>query len=581
MGMNLIQYRNELRRDLKDSGALWSDPELNRCVQRAVADLSRFLPLEQACEMTFEYNVDDESFTTPATASATAIVDTQSLTGVVDGDELSKAAWIVSPPRRLTVTLTVASVAAVTSITITVKGCDQDGNYAEESWYLKDLVSGTALQGKTHFKRVEKVVVTEIAGTLTGTNTVSVGTGNAYDSFVFLVNRPIKPESETVTSSPAGTAYTRDTDYYMDYINGGIKFINGGGMAAGTAYLISYDKSRIGINVSSILPIITRIQRVQYPADLVPQQFVSFNIIGDFMYIGSKKTGESQESLTSGEHIVIYYEREQMPPGEGSPGSYPGVLDEVICIGAGAYALLMMALKYGHQAVTDMAYVDDALDKVTDEMTSLDGELTNAGNVWTDEVKHILATAGIPNMEDFLELGDDSITITDILADVEIALDKIATEIEAGKTYLGTGDNKINTVNVGDNVPDLYRDYASVQVGLGGGYGDEASRRLNKATAQQQQAELYLRYTEAAYLMAKAWEQKRADFLVEASRYVDKANVWNSEAANRLANAGLSLEVANRWKLEGLERRNEFWSILRDKSEYRKRVSSTPVKQPA
>ena len=121
-------------------------------------------------------------------------------------------------------------------------------------------------------------------------------------------------------------------------------------------------------------------------------------------------------------------------------------------------------------------------------------------------------SAGIPNMEDFLETGDDKIVL----------------------------------INVADNVAEGYRTYA-----------------------------------ETAYLMARSWAQKRADLLTEAARYIDKADAWIGEAANRIANAGQYLEIASRWRQEGLERRNEFWSILRDKTEWRRRISSTPTKQPA
>jgi hypothetical protein len=507
--MNLIQYRNELRRDLKDSGTLWSDLELNRCVQRAVDDLSRFLPLEQVLDITFDYDVDDETFTTPAAASAEAVITAANglMSGKNNGDTFTLAATArqISPPRRLTVTKT-DSDSTITKLTITVKGYDQNGNYVEEDWHLKDIVtSGTAYQGKTYFRRIDSVVLTLFDGGGAG-DAISVGTGNAYDSYVFLANKPIRPESEVVTNVAGTTTYVRDTDYAMDYANGGIKFINGGSMAANTAYLVSYDKSKLGINISSILPVISRIQRVQYPAETVPQKFVSFNIMGDFMFIGSQQTGESQTSLSANKHILIYYERKQMPPGDGSSGSYPDALDEVICIGASAYALLMMALKYTHQAITDIAYVDTALDKVTVEADLVDAATLRAFGIWA--------------------AGEDDL-------------------VTAMTTSLQSGDDLINKVNVGAD-----------------------------------SAELWRRYAETYYMAARAWEQLRADDLTEASRYIDKGSLWIAEAQNRIANANQYLAIATTLRTEAIERRNEFWSILRDKAEYRKRTSTTPTTQP-
>jgi len=401
------EYQDELRIDLKDSGTLWSNGELDRCVQRAVDDLSRFYPLEAVYEHTINYTVTGEASVAPAAGT-----------------------W-------------------------------------------KDL---------------------------------------AY--------KPIKPESETITTSPAGTTYTRDTDYTMDYSNGRYTIISTGSITAVDNLLVGYTKSRLGIDLSVIITDMIRIVHVIYPVDLVPQQKVSYNIWNDFMYIGSQKTGESQTQLTDKKHIAIYYEKPHTAPLVATVPSYPAFLDQVICIGAGAYALLMMAVKYEHQAVTDIAYVDTALDKVTLEMTALDDELSDAADVWT---------------------GEDSM-LTDA-----------ASALSAADDFLDVGEPLINKVNDGDNVPELYRDYANVQVAI----------------------------SERAYLIARAHEQKRADLLTEAARYTDKADAWNNEAQNRIANAGMYLEIATRWRQEGLERRNEFWSILRDKSEYRKRTSSTPVKQPA
>jgi hypothetical protein len=641
--VNLTEYRTALRLDLKDSGALWSDDELDRSVTRAVGDLSRFAPLESVYEHTIDYTVTGESSVAPAVATWKA-----------------------------------------------------------------------------------------------------------------LTYKPIKPESETITTDPAGTTYTRDTDYTMDYVNGKYTIISGGSITEADNLLVSYTKSRLGIDISAIITSLIRVTHVEYPVDRIPQQLVSYNIWNDLLYIGSQKVGSSQTQLTDKEHIAIYYEKEHTAPTVSADGSYQDYLDQVICIGAGAYALLMKALQYEHQSVTDLVSVrtelgftttlhtnigtaltalaaihtltDVALDKVTtyvtDADTALDAAITQmalgptalakidtylagatestkallaqittdvaglrtafltavdaakayldevdttdlvgAEGVWAEEVKHILTEAGIPNAEDFLELGDDSINISTILTDVETALDKIATEIAAGKTYLETGDDTINTVNVGDNVPELYRDYGNVEVGLGAGYRQEASERLAKATLHQRQAELYLRYAGAALELARLWDAKRKDFLTEAMArtnaalgfigeasarleaigqylnqssgyttiaigftneaagrvsvaraYIEEAgsrlgmcNAFITEANGRVAEmdrylneagvrlsqinaylseagiyanlAGSDRELADRFKAEGIERRNEFWSILRDKSEYRKRVSSTPVRQ--
>ncbi|KKN60924.1 hypothetical protein LCGC14_0527230 [marine sediment metagenome] len=639
-------YQAELRLDLKDGSTLWSNYELDRSVQRAVDDLSRSYPLEAVYEHTISYTITGEASTAPA------------------------------------------------------------------------------------------------AGT-----------------YKALAYKPIRPKSETITNAAGTTTYTRGTDYTIDYMNGKYTIISTGSISENDSLLVSYTKSRLGIDLSAIISNLVRVVRVEYPADQVPQQFVSYNIWNDFMYIGSQKPGESQKQLNDGEHVVIYYDKPHTAPLASTVPSYPALLDEVICIGAGAYALLVKALQYEHQSVTDLAssrtalgnlsgihtavgtalgkltaihtLVDAAFDKVTtyiaDADTALDAfisaiaaaptalakvdtylagasestkaqlalittfaaglrtaaltavdaantyldevdttDLQGAEAVWADEVKHILTEAGIPNAEDFLESGDDSIDISSILTKVETALDKIATEVAAGKSYLGTGDSLINKVNVGENVPGLYREYASVQAdGVAAGYRWEAAERVNKARVQQQQAEEYRKYAEVTLEMAKLWESKRRDFLSGATTrinaalgflgeadsrlnnlrsYIEQANGYStiangfvaeangriavarsfieeatqrlvmsrgyaeeangrmaeidrylSEVGARLAElddymeeadryislANSDRELSDRFRTEGLERRNEFWSILKDKSEYRKRTSTTAVRQPA
>lgn len=508
MGFNLVKFRSALRLDLKDSGTLWSNAELDRCVRRAIEDFSRFMPLERATEITNDFTVTDESVTIGEDTDVDMIVDGVSIAASVSGDSLTLTA---SPdkPRPITFLITDANT-SITDFTFTVEGVDELGYGIEEVFVL----GGGLSQTSNHiFKTVTKVTVDSIAGNGTG-DTLDIGVGSINDVWHFLDNKPIRPGSETVTDTAGTTTYTRDTDYVMDYVNGAIKIISDGDMAAETEYYVDYTKSRLGVNLVDIIPEFDkalRVIKVQYPADARPQQFVSFNVWNNYLYIGSQKVGESQEELTDKKHVVIYYEVAHRYPTAVAGSTIPDVFDEVICIGAGAYALLMKALQYEHQAVTDIAYVDDALDNIAWEMDAVDTELTNAGNVFADEDAYLL-TGSLPNVVD----------------------------------YLTSGDDYIPTVNVAADVGEGYRAYA-----------------------------------ETCYLIVRAYEQKRADLLTEAARYIDKADAWNGEAANRIGNAGMYLEIASRWRQEGIERRNEFWSILRDKSEYRKRISTTPVKQPA
>ena len=680
MGLTLAEFRTLLAIDLKVTvDTEMSKAELNRAVQRAVDDLSRYLPLEAVHEETLDFTITDESITTPAAALATYVVNAKTLNGESDGSTLTVANTRVNPPRRLTVTLTDANY-SVTELAITVKGSDQDGHYIEETWSLPTLkVSGTTYQGSSYFSRITAVIVTRVAGSIAAGDTISVGTGNAYDSYIFLANKPIRPQSEEVTSSPAGTTYTRDTDYTMDYTNGAIKFINGGSMAAGTAYLVDYTKSRLGINIGSISPILTRIQRVQYPVDLIPQQFVPFNIIGDFMYVAGKATGQSQEELADKKHIAIYYERRQMPPSEYSPGSYPDVLDEVIAIGAAGYALLTEAQQYEQQAVTDLAsmrtelglttgihtLVAAALDKVAtyvaDMDTALDaaivqaaaaatafGKINNdAGRVYLTDADAALdiAAISIGKMSTYLENNtseDAKSWLTKITTDIAGLRTAFLTAVDAANSYLDSvattdidaptvgaaawlleGELLINTVNVGDRVPENFREYAMAKAAIAQargqaatGYIQEAASRLDDLRTYIEQANGWANIAtgfgnEASLSIAEAVQRigiadryiaEAAGRTNSAMSYVSEANgrfnmcqAFIQEGQTRIAEidrhlaeaahyetaANQDLLLADRFRAEGLTRLNEFHQIMRNKAEYRKRVSSVSVRQPA
>ena len=336
----------------------------------------------------------------------------------------------------------------------------------------------------------------------------------------------------------------------MDYANGAIKFINGGSMVAGTAYLIDYTKSRLGINISALMPIITRIQRVQYPTRIIPQQFVAFSILGDFMYIVSKMAGQSQEELTTSkdDHLAIYYERKQMPPGEDSPGSYPDFLDEVVTIGAAGYALLTEAQQYEQAAATAITTMNTALTNAIKYLNNnSDADMAGILQDITDDAAK-LRTA-IATALDAANAYLDEVDITD--------LGKANVGAEA---YTETGDDKIDLVNVGDRVGEKYADYARTRAEIGNTRISASIGYIQEATARLTNLQTYIRQSEGYNGLAQG-------FLQEAQMRAETVNG--------------NLVLADRFRGEGLTRLNEFHAIMRDKAQYRKRVSSVGVKQPA
>jgi hypothetical protein len=166
-------------------------------------------------------------------------------------------------------------------------------------------------------------------------------TGESFTSShnveVALGNKPIEFESETVTSSPAGTTYTRNTDYEIDWKNGKINVLSTGSMANTTAFLISYTKSRIGIDISGLTDLLA-VTEVQLVASGTPKDDVSFTTWGDFLTI----TGigrSSQAKWDDEDSLRVYYHGQHTAPTDSANGTFPRFLDQIAIKGAIAYSL--------------------------------------------------------------------------------------------------------------------------------------------------------------------------------------------------------------------------------------------------
>lgn len=538
MGMTIYQFREKLQIDLKSATA-WSNAELDRCVERAVQDLSRYMPLQQVYEATLSLSVSAESFTTPASTSATAIVNAKDISSSVDGNTCTLATKSWSPARTVKLTITDANT-SITSFTVIVKGIDENGYYQEESFYHRGGLTQTGLK---YFAYISEVEIDQITGN-GASDVLSVGTGLHTGIWQPLANKPIKPLSETITSSPAGTTYARDTDYEMDYINGRVRLISGGAMAAATAYLATYTKSEIGVSIATILPVLTRISRVEYPTNLVPQKFASFRLFGDFLYIGSQGVGESQSRMVTQQHIAIYYERPQYPPSTVSAGSYPENLDEVICIGAGAYALLIEALQYEIQAETDLTALGTAL-------TNVAKYLDNNGAEDEASLLALIAT-------DIASLRTAVVTAADA---ANAMIDGLAAaEFTDADTALDTGEPLINATNEGKDVGALYSEYSKARQGMAAGKTNAAMVYIQEANVRLGSLQTYI--------------QQSAGYDSISGRFIQEAQ-FRAEQVNG------DLVLADRFRAEGIERLNEFYAVLKARSEWHRKASTSSLTQPA
>ncbi|KKK56455.1 hypothetical protein LCGC14_3064340, partial [marine sediment metagenome] len=191
MAKTRLQFRTDLRLDLKDSGALWSDPELNRCIERAFSDLSRYLPDEKIYEDSLQFSVTGESVTFPADTSLDAIVADEDLSTASAGDTLTDTEIDGQPdvPRPLTLTLTDANN-SVQGMTVIINGIDKDDQALQEIFHYS-IGDSKTITGKKYFKTVYLIEIDQIAGH-GASDILDVGYLAYTDVWVYLANSPIK-----------------------------------------------------------------------------------------------------------------------------------------------------------------------------------------------------------------------------------------------------------------------------------------------------------------------------------------------------------------------------------------------------
>lgn len=606
MAKTIAHYRADLLEDLRDDGTIWDNAALDRCVERAVADLTRFRPNEKKLELTVDAEVSAETFTTPTVSDPDYFVDAFDASALADGDlAIPLANSVPDTPRPVLITFTEAA-GTLTEMILIVKGFDADNNYIEENFYLKN---GLVQTGIKYFAQVIEVEFDEIAGEGAG-DTLDVGTGAADGVYVQLDNKSIKWQSDAI----AGSA--RDTDYEMDYRGGRIAMKADGAMTVNTEYTIAYTKSRIDVDISSIMDTLIRIERVEYPVGQMPQEFPKFEVWGSILTI----TGgfSSQAEVSDTEHVVVKYHVAHSIPSASSPGSYPSFLDTTVQLAASAYALFMQALYHEHLAAIDLASVrtglgyttavhtliTTALNTVTDyineahtQIAKMDTYLVDTAGAGTDNAKDVLANitddiaqlrtridtilsqsdTHLAESKRYLDTGDA------IVASIDATTWLTGATAPAANKYLDDGDALINQLNDGGpTVPEKYADYARAAIQISQGLHGQAEAYASYARACVElfsglvaEANVRLSNIRTYIEEAMGWVTIANGFrddavqrinmgqtaIVQAQTYAAQIDGYLAEAEQYQRAVNNDLLLADRFRAEGIERRNEAWAI--------------------
>lgn len=588
MGKDLTVMRANMRLDLKDSGSLWSDAELNRCIELGHSDFSRFLPRGKTYEERLNFPVTGESVTFPKDTSATYVVNAQTFNGQVAGSTFTIAA---SPdvPRVLTLLVTDADN-SVTDWHIRIYGVDQEDLGVTEDFYFGN---GKTQTGKQIFKTVHKVELVEaFTGSAAAGDTLSIGIGAYTDTWVYLANKPIKWTSESATDD-ASADITRGTDFEIDYIEGKVKAISGGDISAEEVCTFAYDKNQTHIDLTNLADFI-RVDRVEYPVGDIPQAFCQYELYGRLLSITGAGESEGQPQLMSGKNVRVYYDAKHHPPTDYTPGTAPEFLENTIILAADAYALFMYALKMEHQAVTDLASARTAVGSANTAQAAVGTALTSMkkylDNNATVDAIGVLANINALHADLVTAVAAANTYLDDVATDLTNA-DTVrdsyinTTNYVAGGTepdilaYLTSGDALLNTITKGgqdERTPEMYAAFASaVKNALVAAFETDRQMYLQDATARTNAA---LGYTQEAaqratnmrvYIeTAEGYTNVAALFAREAESRLLQINYYLQQAIQYISAASDDLNTADRFRTDGDIRRAEAWSVWLDRRQY-------------
>lgn len=603
-GKTRLQMRTDLKTDLRTTTEI-TNAELNRAIERAVADFSRFLPREKTYEESLQFAVASESVTMPADTSLDAVVADEDLSLVSAGSAVGIDGQ-PDVPRTLRVTITDANN-SVRALSVIVIGTDENNLGVEERFNYTFGRSKT-IDGKKYFKTVISGEVDQLDGNFSAADLLDVGYGPYTSVWVSLANKPIKWGSESSVTDVDANALTRNTDFYIDYVNGRIKAISGGGIVAGDTVTISYTKSQLGVDLSS-LPDLISVDRVEYPVGDIPQSFVPHDVWGAVVAITGGVEQDEQSSMAEDKHIRVYYAAEHQPPTDYSPSSVPEFLENTVILAASAYALFTYALKQEIAAENQLNTTATRLASANTAHTLLGTALTNVkkylDNNTNADAAGLLAqiTTDIAGLRTaILEAQNQANAYLDAVAGDITNADTVRASyvttkdyIDGGTepdilAYLTTGDALLNTVAVGAegiDVMEAYRRYAeTVKSALVGAfendramYLQDATNRTNAALAYTQEAaqrlsnlRSYIEQSAGYTAIASLFAREAEDRLTEISAYLQAASAYTEAAGGYMV-------MADRFRTEAMERRNEAWSIWRDKKQYIGDYTMSSVRQ--
>ena len=313
------------------------------------------------------------------------------------------------------------------------------------------------------------------------------------------------------------------------------------------------------------------VQAVEYPVDEFPTRYQRFSVWGDTLTV---ITGDAP----NGGNCQVYYGTMHVLNALGS--TIPVKHEDIVTAGAAGYALESYAdHSLAELAQTSLESASTALARVAGQVTKAETALTNAAAVDSeiatkltgaatevDKASAAIAAAiatGAGSIDEaigtYLTSAQSRIdaAVTN-LSDAETVLASVPARLTLAAADLATGDDLINTVNVGGDAAGKWAEYAERETGIARGYNrqaddflseaagnlDGAGRELSAASELDKKRDSNLeaggRYTGSALALtsqAKELNKKRQAYLATASQYIATTKPFLSEAGRHQASA--------------------------------------------
>ena len=601
-GKTLTTFRTDLRTDIQGSITEFPDASVDRAVERAVAELSKFLPFEKVLDVFIgDRTVTDEAFTSS------------------DDTDVSLAN---SPIQGQTEQVRSATGGGGTLFTL---GTDYEMNYFNGT--IKTLSIGSIVDATVTYISYEKNgIVVDISA---ATNIMEV----------LRLESPI--DSRTYQEIKSFQLW--DTKIFI-----------GAGMKESQMKLLENKNFWMYYTTEWTTPVAGT--GSEYPAHL--DELVSKGSLG--FLLSGLAAKQYQTAVT--ELVLANAELDETDGNFTSAAAIFTDLDIALVAANAAldeisWTLFLAMIDHASNddAVVNLIAANTALDALTSEgFTDFDTALAaantalDAGKVFADAVNDASGGAALDKVELQINAATDSVEENEVNAQADLTTGTdtyLAGGVApSGQKYLVDGDGFLNQVNVGENVAENHVQYslasirmseayvaaASVAQGLGANrlgsaqafiqeglarndaerlniqaanvlaalgqqFIGEAESRLSQHRILVQQAQAYINtglgYVEAAnsYVAQNlAFVREAEGYISEArarqathSLYMDEVDRHNVDARGRLETASGYNEVGNKYSELAQTHMNEFFDGLRERAGMRRQRARASRGQPA